>query len=742
MEISYILAIGYSSEIMLMDQVFTVYSVFFVATSLVSFFVAFIAYQRKSAIAARELAWLMISAGTGAFCVIFETVASIPAEKLIWAKLEYLGGLTTPVFYLIFVLRYTGKEKLLSKRNILLLFVIPAITLALVFTNEKHNLIWTDFTPISNVTNLMEYSHGMGFWIGYISYSYLLLLLSAVFLISFILSQADPFRKQAIVILAGGMFPWFVSALYLTGNNLVPGLDLTPASITLSGVIAAYAILNFRFLDLVPVARETLVEILPDGILALDSQNRIQDINRAAMSFLGIRNKNVIGLQATSAGATGKQLLDAVIDKSQLIQVETMVDDDLKTFHVLKQPLKNQLGSRLIIISDISSIKKTERDLIKAKEHAEESDRLKSAFLANMSHEIRTPMNGILGFTELLKMSDITIEQQQSYLDIIKKGGERLLNIINDIVDISKIESGQMQVYIARTNINEQIETISSFFLPEAHAKGIHLLYKTTLSDEDSVIMTDPDKVYAILTNLVKNAIKFTSSGHVEYGYEKKDGFLKFYVKDTGMGIRPDQKEFIFERFRQGSDSLTRNYEGTGLGLSISKAYTQMLGGKIGFESEYGKGSVFNFDIPYDPPLDLKPVIESSKGLLEDHKIKPLFVLLAEDDIPSGLLITRLVGLYSKKILKVTGGEEAVDTCRKNPELDLILMDIKLPDIDGYEASRQIRVFNKNVIIIAQTAFGLMGEKEKAINAGCNDYISKPINKTVFLSLLKKHFDK
>lgn len=725
-----------------MNQVFTIYSVFFVATSLVSFFVAFIAFQRKGTIAAKELAWLMIAAGTGAFCVIFETVAAIPAEKLIWAKLEYLGGLSTPVLYLIFVLRYTGKEKFLTKRNILLLFVIPFITLILAFTNEWHNLIWKGFTPISNDTNLMEYMHGMGFWIGYISYSYFLLLLSAVILITFILTQAKPFKTQAVVVLAGGLFPWMSSVLYLTDNNLVPGLDLTPVSITLSGVIAAYAILNFRFLDLVPIARETLVDILPDGIIALDSQNRIQDINRAAISFMGIKNKNIIGSPITSAEASATQLLNAVIDKSRLFQIESGCNGETRTFHVIKNDLKNQPGSRLIIISDITAVKKTEKDLIKAKDHAEESDRLKSAFLANMSHEIRTPMNGILGFTELLKMADISTEQQQSYLDIIKKGGERMLNIINDIIDISKIESGQMQLYIARTNINEQIDSISSFFMPEAQAKGIHLLYKTTLPDDESVIRTDPDKVYAILTNLVKNAIKFTRSGFIEYGYEKKDGFLEFYVKDTGIGIHTDQHDFIFERFRQGSDSLTRNYEGTGLGLSISKAYVQMLGGKIWFESEFGKGSVFNFNIPYDSLRDSSPVIETSADLHDGHKIKPLFILLAEDDKPSELLITRLVGQYCSKLIKVTSGPEAVEACRKNPGIDLILMDIKLPDIDGYEATRQIRQFNKDVIIIAQTAFGLMGEKEKAVLAGCNEYISKPINRNVFLGLLKKHFDK
>lgn len=256
-----------------MNQIFTVYSVFFIATSLVSFFVAFLAFQRRLITGAKELAWLMIASGIGAFWIIFETAAPTIAEKIFWTKLEYAGGVATPVLYLIFVLRFTGKDKLLSRKNILLLFIIPSITFFLAITNENHNLIWSGFSPISEKTNLMEYYHGMWFWIGYIAYSYLMLLLSAIFLIQFLIHQSKPFRSQAWVVLTGGLFPWIISVIYLTGTSPVPGLDLTPFSITLGGILAGYAILYFRFLDLVPVAREMLVEILPDGILALDSQN-------------------------------------------------------------------------------------------------------------------------------------------------------------------------------------------------------------------------------------------------------------------------------------------------------------------------------------------------------------------------------------------------------------------------------------------------------------------------------------
>jgi len=726
-----------------MNQVFTIYSVFFLTTSLVSFFVALLAWQRRSVKGAAELAWLMIAAGIGAFWIIFETAAPIPTEKIFWAKLEYLGGVTTPVLYLIFVLRFTGKDKLISLKNILLLFVIPVITFALIITNEKHYLIWTGFSAISEKTNLMEYYHGAWFWIGYIAYSYLMLLLASVFLIGFIIHHKKSFRSQGWVVLTGGLFPWFVSIIYLTGGNPVPGMDLAPVSITLSGILAAYAIFYFHFLDLVPIARETLVEILPDGILALDGQNRIQDINEAALSFLGIRKKNIIGIPAESSGASEIQLLNAAIDLEPFDKIEILNGNEIKTFSIIKQLIKNHPGSRLVIIRNITHLKDTEKQLIRAKELAEENDRLKSAFLANMSHEIRTPMNGIMGFTDLLRASDLTDKIRQEYLDIIKMSGDRLLNIINDIIDISKIESGQMKVFISRTDINEQIETIFNFFRPEAEAKGIHLAFKNSLPSDKAVLKTDREKIYAILTNLVKNAIKFTHKGFIEFGYNSKGKYLEFFVKDTGMGIRTDQREIIFERFRQGTESLTRNYEGTGLGLSISKAYVEMLDGKIWFESDPGKGSVFYFTIPYNhEPASETIIPEPVKSKSENHKIKSLVILIAEDDEPSEMFITNIVEPFGKKILSVRTGTKAVYACRNNPDIDLVLMDIKMPEMDGLEATHQIRQFNKDVIIIAQTAFGLKGDKERALEAGCNDYISKPVDSSLLMLLLQKYFNK
>jgi len=384
------------------------------------------------------------------------------------------------------------------------------------------------------------------------------------------------------------------------------------------------------------------------------------------------------------------------------------------------------------------------KELRLAKEKAEESDLLKSAFLANMSHEIRTPMNGILGFVELLKGPILTGKELHEYISVIEQSGKRMLNIINDIISISKIEAGQTEIVISETNINDQIKYIYTFFKPEAGHKRVKLIYKTGLSDPEATVKSDREKIYAIFTNLVKNAIKFTASGFVQLGYEKKGESLEFYVQDTGVGIRQDQQNIIFERFRQASESLSRGYEGAGLGLAISKAYVEMLGGKIWVESELGKGSIFYFSIPYNQQLNniATPVTDVFNGQ-EMLNISKLKILIAEDDEVSYLLLTKLTGSFGRKVLKVKSGLEAVDACKNNPDIDLVLMDIQMPEMDGYEATRQIRKFNQDVIIIAQTAVGLLQEeKERAKEAGCTDFLPKPILLSEFTELIRKYFEK
>ncbi len=408
------------------------------------------------------------------------------------------------------------------------------------------------------------------------------------------------------------------------------------------------------------------------------------------------------------------------------------------------------------ITRDITKLKQAEMELIKAKEKAEESDRLKSAFLANMSHEIRTPMNGILGFAELLKEPDLSGEDQHRFLGIIEKSGERMLNIINDLINISKIEAGQMDITLAETNINDQIEFIYTFFKPEVAKKGIALSYVCALPKKDSTIITDREKMYAILTNLVKNAIKYTNEGSIEFGYKTIEtqglASLQFYVKDTGIGIPKERQEAIFDRFVQADIEDRDAMQGAGLGLAITKAYVEMLGGKIWVESQeenlnegLSGGSVFYFTIPLAPFKEQSEQKESEAVANEssDHplyNLPKLKILIAEDDQISDEVLSFTLEDFSSQILHVTTGTEAVEACRQHPDIDLVLMDLKMPLMNGLEATRIIRTFNKKVIIIAQTAYALAGDREKALEAGCNDYLAKPIKKEVLMGLIKKHF--
>ncbi len=388
------------------------------------------------------------------------------------------------------------------------------------------------------------------------------------------------------------------------------------------------------------------------------------------------------------------------------------------------------------VCRDITKKRNAKFELINAKEQAEESDRLKSAFLANMSHEIRTPMNGILGFASLLKLPDLNRDQQIDYVSIIEKSGQRMLTIINDLMDISKIESGQMEVSNDYTNVNEQIKQLFAFFKPETEKVNLGLEFSCALPDKESITYTDTEKLYAIIANLIKNSIKYSETGIINFGYYKQDKELVFYVKDTGIGIPKSRHNAIFQRFVQADIDDKKAKEGAGLGLAISKAYVEMLGGKIWLQSEHNIGTKFYFSIPYKPINKIiVEVTKSTTNAIPDELSEgKLNILIAEDEEYASAFLQIVVKNKANKILLASDGFEAIDICRNNPDLDLVLLDIKMPGLSGYKAAEEIRSFNKDIIIIAQTAYALPGDQEKALNAGCNDYISKPINKDELMS--------
>ena len=380
------------------------------------------------------------------------------------------------------------------------------------------------------------------------------------------------------------------------------------------------------------------------------------------------------------------------------------------------------------------------KELLQAKNKAEESDRLKTAFLQNMSHEIRTPMNGILGFLELLKEPDLDESNKNSYIEIINTSGQRLLNTINDIIELSRIESNQLSVSYSRVDLMEMMNYHFSFFRRQADEKGLTLLLSARINGKQSIVETDRRIVDNILINLINNAIKFTRKGTVEFGNYLEGDNMIFYVRDTGMGIPPERQEAIFERFVQADMNNTRTHEGSGLGLAIVKGYLELLDGKIWVESEAGKGSAFFFSIPYRQ-YKKKPVSAVDR---QDHKImagRELSILIVEDDENSYLYLKNILKKLNAKISHACNGAEAIEAVRENPGLSLLLMDIKMPDMNGFEATARIREFNKTIPIIAQSAYAFSEEKDRAFEAGINDYLIKPINSKELIQIIRNYID-
>jgi signal transduction histidine kinase len=390
-----------------------------------------------------------------------------------------------------------------------------------------------------------------------------------------------------------------------------------------------------------------------------------------------------------------------------------------------------------------AEIKKIVNELVKAKEKAVESDKLKTAFLCNMSHEIRTPMNAILGFAELIENIELPPEKRTSYAKTINHRANDLLNIINDIIDISKIESGTLDIIEESGFLNVVLDDIKQFFKARNEnlvKKPIEFIVQNTLKIEQNKVLCDFHRIRQVLINLVENALKFTSSGFIKIGCELADNGsnILIYVKDTGIGIPKNKQSLIFDRFRQADEALFgKKHGGTGLGLSISRGLVELMKGKLWVESEEGKGSVFYVKIPYK--VSNEAIEPLSKDPLVNYNWKNKTILLVEDTDYNADVISEILSSAGVSVEVAKDGTTAIKQFQKHPDIDLILMDIRLPDISGLEVTRKIRKLRKNVPVIAQTAYASDEDKTKCLASGCQEYISKPINYTKMLKMIDKY---
>lgn len=377
---------------------------------------------------------------------------------------------------------------------------------------------------------------------------------------------------------------------------------------------------------------------------------------------------------------------------------------------------------------------------------AEESDKLKSAFLANMSHEIRTPMNSIISFSNFLKDPQLTEDKKNEYIGYITSCGRNLLQLIDDIIDSAKIEAKQLVIHKTSCNINQLLYELYSIF-KESKSKmcgDIELVLNIENPNKDYIIQTDYNRLQQVLSNLLENAFKYTKSGKIEFGFvHKTKHLLEFFVNDSGIGISGEKVNFIFERFRQVEIALDKKLGGTGLGLAISRNLVELLGGKIWVISRPNEGSSFRFTIPYNHLEYNKAINQQKKEKIKSPVVpdwKDKRVLIAEDEDLNFRVIEIALRKTNAEVLRAKDGIEAVDFCRQN-RVDMVLMDIQMPRKDGYTATREIKNINRGIPVIAQTSFAMLEDQDKCRDAGCDDYLSKPINHGELIHKMGKYLN-
>ncbi|MDA3779169.1 MAG: ATP-binding protein [Bacteroidales bacterium] len=421
------------------------------------------------------------------------------------------------------------------------------------------------------------------------------------------------------------------------------------------------------------------------------------------------------------------------------IKIERKTNDEIGILYDDFSNLLNQINTR------DEARDKVEKKLLEAKIKAENADKLKSAFLANMSHEIRTPMNAILGFSELLSSNnvDVTEDEKNEYINLIKSNGNSLLNLINDIIDISKIEANQLKIKKKQCNINEVLNNLEKNYnglKKQKNKNNIEIRIKNNYSNFS--ILTDPLRLQQILSNLIDNSLKFTENGFIEFGFiEQGIDTLLFYVKDTGIGMDEKDTNSVFDRFKKLDNDNTKLYRGTGLGLAICKSLVELLNGEIWVKSKKGIGSTFYFTLPNIKTKTINTQQISNK--LNSKKINwtDKTILIVEDESANLIYLKEVLKSTHINILKAINGEDAVRLFKKNKNIDLVLMDIKLPKMDGYEASMKIKKINKKIPIILQSAFALNNEEINSFHIWIDEQLTKPINPNALLNVLAKYIN-
>jgi PAS domain S-box-containing protein len=727
-----------------------IYIVYSCTSIIISSIMAYLFWKRRSSIGALSMSFLMMCATEWALTDLLSALNTDFQVKLLWDKLDYIGVVFIPVLWFIFSIQYTRQEKFLKRKYYCLLSIIPIITLIILFSKGlQHLFIFNSRAESlgSGSLSLIMYDFGAWFWVHTV-YSYTLIILGMIILFPRLIRFHKVYRKQAIIMIFAVLVPLVEECLYLMGLGPSKALDTTTFSFSITGLLLFIGMFRYKILDLIPIAREAVIDSMDDLVIVMDTQNRIIDINNSAKNILGKKHTNLIGQPIFKILSNHPMLFkeDSINLKSNE-EVILEIDNKNNYYDMRISPLfnkNNKLVGSFIILNDITDLKETMEELKRSKVLAESANKAKSKFLATMSHEIRTPINGIIGMAELLENATLTALEREN-LNALQYSAESLINIINEILDFSKIEAGKMKLENIDFNLRDLISNTSKIFSSTKRLDQINFICHI---DEKvpEVIIGDYAKLRQILTNLLSNAFKFTEKGKIEItvdnirSYDNKV-LLLFLVSDTGIGISKNKITNLFQSFHQLDSSTTRKYGGTGLGLSIVKNLIELMGGSIKVESHEGEGSRFFFEIPFIMVQNNALAIPPSPTSATETE-KKLTILIAEDSKVNQLVVAQF--LKKKKWIAdiAQNGKEVLEKLESNI-YDLILMDIQMPEMDGYEATKLIRENEKNtgshVPIIALTANATEEDKNKCLEYGMEDFLSKPIKSEKLYSCILKY---
>ncbi len=719
------------------------------------------AWRRRSIRGAEYFALYMLAAVEWSVCALLSLFTDNTFFNHAWEFIGSIGMALMPIAWIAFTLKYTGREKWLTLLTWILVSAEPVSAILLRITVYLYTFV-VNMLQLEAVMPIIEYLNRINTTLQTAHFIYLmiLLLIGALLIIQNLIRAPRMYQAQFISLLIGALLPWVIS--FIDTFNLLPlgDLNLIPIAFAVGGMIAAWGIFRYQVFDILPIALDTVVDNINDGVVVLDLHYRIVDMNPAAQRMLNLALCNVAGSPITQVLSHWAKLPGYL--QQEAAQTLEFALDQARDCEVHLSPLRDQqkvIFGRLMLIHDITERKQGEAALLHAKELAEDAARAaeaanqaKSVFLANMSHELRTPLNAILGFSELMYRDVTLTADQRENLETINRSGQHLLTLINDVLEMSKIEAGRTTLYEQSFDLYRLLAALESMFHLRAANKDLQLIFDC-MPDVPQYVRSDESKLRQVLINLLSNAIKFTNEGGVtlrikvvQEAPDDKRRRLVFDVEDTGVGISPEERSRLFDPFVQTA-SGQKSQEGTGLGLPISLEFVKLLGGSITVESEPGHGSTFQFDVQVTiaDAADV-PGEESARRVLSvapDQRAadgKPFRLLVVEDRDPSRILLLKLLQPLGFDVRGVTNGKQAVEMWEQwSPHL--IWMDMRMPVMDGYEATQRIKSTTKGqaTVIVALTASAFEEDRAMILSNGCDDFLRKPFREAEIFAMLEKH---